>query len=305
MKPMGHNQKNYSRLAPILILAYNRPEHLKRLLDSLGLNTESKASKIYIAIDGAKNEADKLLVNECHEVASQAHGFHRTIIWTSKVNLGLANSVINSVNKVLKTSDSIIVLEDDLVVSPSFLNYMNSGLTYYASNSKVAAIHGYQYPLGYIGSKCTFRRGTDCWGWGTWRNRWEAANLNSSELIYDLKARKMTRKFNLDGFTDNLKLLKLQNANKIDSWAIRWHASMFLQEKFTLYPPESLVLNLGLDGSGTHEGKYNFFRTKISHKSDWTFPADVEEDRRFIRKLIFFYIGLRIKKILIKLKFLK
>ena len=305
MRPMNDTDNTRSDLAPVLVMAYNRPKHLKRLLLSLSSNVESKESKIFISIDGPKTERDVSLVNECRNVAAQDYGFLNTIIWTSEKNRGLANSVINSVNKVLKTFNSIVVLEDDLLVSNYFLNYMNAGLNEYAGNSRVAAIHGYQYPLGYIGTGCVFKRGTDCWGWGTWRNQWETSNFDARYLLNELQTNRLKKKFDLGGFTSNFKLLNLQLENKIDSWAIRWHASMFLQEKFTLYPPESLVLNLGLDGSGTHEGNNNVFETKLSSNSNWNFPKDIKEDRKFLQRLMLFYLRLKVKRLLNGFRILK
>ena len=45
-----------------------------------------------------------------------------------------------------------------------------------------------------------------------------------------------------------------QIAGKNNSWAIRWYASAFLANKLTLYPGQSLVSNIGGDGSGTNHG---------------------------------------------------
>ena len=49
-------------------------------------------------------------------------------------------------------------------------------------------------------------------------------------------------------------MLKAQVENKVDSWAIRWYASAFLKNMYTLYPKESIINNIGADGTGTHEG---------------------------------------------------
>ena len=38
--------------------------------------------------------------------------------------------------------------------------------------------------------------------------------------------------------------------NKNDSWAIRWYASCFLKNMYTLYPVSSFVKNIGIDKSG-------------------------------------------------------
>ena len=59
----------------------------------------------------------------------------------------------------------------------------------------------------------------------------------------------------------------LDNAlEKNDSWAIRWHASMFLENKLTLYPGTSFAKNIGNDGSGTHSESSNSFDTSLSEE---------------------------------------
>jgi hypothetical protein len=62
----------------------------------------------------------------------------------------------------------------------------------------------------------------------------------------------LVSEFNLDGAYPYFEMLIRQSKNEIDSWAIRWHASMYLLNKMTLYPHVSLVRNTGQDGSGTH-----------------------------------------------------
>jgi len=59
-------------------------------------------------------------------------------------------------------------------------------------------------------------------------------------------------------------MLQMQVQGKIDSWAIRWHASAFLKNKLTLYPGKSYVLNIGNDSSGTHCGTTDIFSGEIA-----------------------------------------
>ena len=289
--------------APIVVFGFNRPGHLKRSLESLEMNRESKFSELYIFIDGPRTVDDLHLVKECRVVAKLTRGFKNTIPYFSESNLGLANSIINGVSKILKENDSVIVVEDDLQVSPNFLRFMNMGLMKYRDKIDVSAVHGYQYPIKLNFDQCVFLKGADCWGWATWRDRWSGFEPDGRKLLNQLKVKGLCKEFNLENSLKNTDLLENQIAGKIDSWAIRWHASMFLQNRLGVFPPESLVLNLGLDGSGTHEIKSTLFKTKLSIQSSWIMPEDITASVEYRKELISYFkseFKLSIKKRLLR-----
>ena len=59
-------------------------------------------------------------------------------------------------------------------------------------------------------------------------------------------------------------MLKDQIEGKNNSWAIRWYASAFLKNKLCLYPGKSYIQNIGTDGSGTHSGNSERWKTEIN-----------------------------------------
>ena len=277
-------------LAPILLLGYKRPLHLKLAIDSLLRNPEAPESVLYVAIDGPKTDEELDLVEKCRAIATSITGFKKVITIFQEANIGLANSVIMNVSHVLSEHETIIVVEDDLVVSEQFLAFTNLGLEAYVKDLDVASIHGYQYPFKISGNNCVFLRGADCWGWATWKDRWSTVNFSADALIEEMLEKKLKAGFDLYGVAPNFRMLQAQASHRIDSWAIRWHASMYIQEKYTLYPPSSLVLNCGLDGSGTHEGKSQLFRNKLVHEMTWAFPSKVQGSQDFRNRLILFYM---------------
>lgn len=291
----------YSRIeslvvAPVIVFGYKRPSHLKRVLDSLASNPEAIYSKLFIAIDGPGLHSETSLVDECRNIARQVTGFKEVVTFFQEQNIGLANSIIKGVSKVLEEHESVIVLEDDLFVSPHFLGFMNNSLSAYRSETLVASIHGYQYPLRGLKETAHFLRGADCWGWATWRDRWKTVDFESSNLLKDLSNFNLKLKFNMYGALKNYEMLKKQEVGEIDSWAIRWHASMFIQGKLTLFPPKSLVLNLGLDGSGTHEGNSSLFNTKLAETSvNITRLVAIKESKQMKHKMIYYFYKERIK----------
>lgn len=284
--------------APILVLGYKRPDHLLSAIASLKLNPEASKSAIYIAIDGPKSMAEETLVKRCREIAHQVTGFKELHVWSQERNIGLAKSVISNVSRILELHKCLIVVEEDLVVSSDFLRFMNLSLAKYEHEDIVASVHGFQYPINLHENECVFMRGTDCWGWATWADRWCKANFNSLQLISSIELAGLRSEFDLDGVVNNFRMLQDQAAGKIDSWAIRWHASMFVRNMITLFPPKTLVLNNGLDGSGTHEGESRIFSNSFETNAIWTYPKEVQVSQDFVHKLKRFYRIVKYRQVL-------
>jgi hypothetical protein len=167
-------------------------------------------------------------------------------------NLGLAASVIAGVGEALADHERVIVLEDDIVVSPDFLRYMNEALDLYAPDERVASIHAFSYVVDVPLPETFFLRGADCWGWATWRRGWQLFDPDGAALLARLEASGESDLFDFGGGYAYTQMLRDQVHGRVDSWAIRWYASAFLAGRLTLYPGTSLVENIGQDGSGTH-----------------------------------------------------
>jgi len=241
--------------APVVLFAYRRPDHLRRALDSLAANTGAAMTPVSIYCDGAKSAADGEAVERVREIARGANvsgSFAAVRVIEREHNMGLAKSVISGVTEALKDYDRVIVMEDDLVVSPDFLEYMNQALVLYAKNEEVISIHGFMYSVAPNLPQTVFLRGADCWGWATWRRGWELFEPDSQKLLKELDSSPDRAQFDFDGAFPYRQMLKDQAAGIIDSWAVRWYASAFLGNKLTLYPGQSLVENIGQEGSGTH-----------------------------------------------------
>ena len=264
----------------IALFAFNRPNHLRECLDSLKTNTEAASSNLTIFVDGPRQIQDRPLVNEVLEIAKETTGFKSNRIIESPINKGLAKSVIDGVTKILEENETVIVLEDDLVVSKYFLRFMQSGLVKFRNDPRVASIHGYLPDLSEEIEQPFFLRGADCWGWATWRDRWELSEWNGTVLLEYLKANRLVSQFNFDGAYNYLGMLERQISGENDSWAIRWHASMYTQNRLTLYPSKSLVMNIGMDGSGRHSSASSEYDTVLTQNAMIVNGIPITEDER-------------------------
>jgi hypothetical protein len=265
------------KLAPIVLFVYNRLNHTRQTLEALQKNELASKSELIIYSEAAKNENDLEKVAKVREYIKNIDGFKKIIIRKAIENMGLANSIINGVTKVVNEYGKIIVLEDDLVTSRYFLRFMNEALEAYKDEPKVASIHGYIYPIKNL-PETFFIKGADCWGWATWSNKWSILERDGKKLLEKVKKKNLKREINFNGAYNYIKMLKNQIRGKNDSWAIRWYISAFLKDMITLYPRQSYVKNIGFSNEGTHtKTKTGLFKVNLVNRFKFS-KIPVNED---------------------------
>lgn len=240
-------------------------------------NVLAKESNLFIYSDGAKTPADKPKVQEVRDYIKTIEGFRSLEIVERNMNFGLAKSIIGGVTEVVNAYGTVIVMEDDLICSPYFLLYMNQALEKYKKAEKVMHVSGYMYPIDSTGLKETiFFRSASCWGWGTWARAWKHLECDINKLIPKFD-KELRHKFNMDGVFDFWHQMELNRDGKINSWAIRWYASIFLNKGLCLHPTRSLVNNIGFDGTGVHCGKDAIYEVRLNCHQVSEFEETLEE----------------------------
>ena len=131
---------------PVAIFCYNRPDHLKKTLESIQRNDETVHTKAYFFIDGARNDQDKIKINKTKEIINSFNIFKEKIIISRDKNLGMQKNVISGITDVLLENEAVIVVEDDLKFSKYYLNFMNKALKFYKPYQNVWQINAWSYP---------------------------------------------------------------------------------------------------------------------------------------------------------------
>lgn len=241
-------------MAPIAVFAFNRPRHLERLFASLDSNPEAKDSAFHVFCDGPRGAADEAPVAQTHEVIDRFASRHRTVVVKHAGNRGLAQSITGGIETVLARYDRFIVLEDDLVVSPHFLRFMNRSLDLFRERRDIGCVSGYMYPVRPSEPRAVLLPFVTSWGWATWADRWRDYNPDGRQLARAIEAAGRRREFDLDDSFHCWGMLMDQIHGWSSSWWIRWYASLFLKRRLSVWPGVSLVSNKGMDGTGTHCG---------------------------------------------------
>ncbi len=250
--------------APVALFAYNRKNMVEATVRSLAKNHGAAETDIHIYSDGWKGKSDQPAVKEVRAFLKTVTGFKSVTIHEAEKNRGLGRSIIAGVTEMIEKYGEVIVLEDDLELSPWFLKFMNDGLNTYRNSEKVASIHGYLYPVKAALPDTFFIKGADCLGWATWGRAWKLFNSDAKYLYDTILERKQMDEFNFNGAAFKEKILQRVIAGTNDSWAVRWDASIFLHDRLTLYPGRSLVHHMGADGAGTNTSKTKKLDVDIS-----------------------------------------
>ena len=271
-------------LAPIVLFAYNRIDVLKESIESLKKNPLAKKSNLIIYSDNYKSNKDKKKVLRVREFLKEIKGFNKKKIFYRKRNYGLAKNIMCGVTEVFKKSTKVIVLEDDIKVSKYFLHYMNRSLDIYEKKKKIWHISGWNYNVRVTCTKdAYFTRAMNCWGWATWKDRWQFFQKKPKKIINKWTKREIYR-FNLNGSYNFYKQIERNFSKKLNSWAVFWYATIFQNNGLCLNPTKTLVKNIGIGKFSTNTKSLNdIFMSSFTDANflPVKFPIKMEENIKF------------------------
>jgi hypothetical protein len=243
-----------TREAPLLIVGFNRPDKLRQLIDSL---RPQQPENLVVSLDGPRpnREADTELVRRCRGEVELIDWPCSLELIAHESNVGLRKAVQNAVTHTVNEYGSVIVVEDDVIVGPQFMEFMNSALKVHATNHSVMHINGYNVvPEAQLSNPiepCRLTRYPESFAWATWERAWRhydesltwATNVAGGELNNLLGGVLSGMRWRRN-FAD-------AKAERINTWAYRWIASIWEQGGFALSPNRNLVTYNGYD-IGTH-----------------------------------------------------
>jgi GT2 family glycosyltransferase len=245
--------------APIVFFAYNRPNHTRLALESLSKNALAGESTLYIYVDGPKQNASeqtRAAIEEVRNIVKEKKWCKEVVINISTVNKGMFQSNIDGITEIVNKYGKIILMEDDNIVSPGFLQYMNDALNFYEDTPQVMHVSAFTRPdlqpeVDKLTQSTYFFYHTYTWGWGTWKRAWDKFTTDALAVKKLIAAKGNIKKLNMDG-TFEFYWGLYAVAKKQFSYNTIWHSVVFLNNGLCLYPKKSLVDNIGHDGSGTN-----------------------------------------------------
>jgi len=226
---------------PVLIVAFSRFENVVKLIDQL---QNQGVRKIYLAIDGPKTVNDGLQSQV--ELVSRARAAALNIelqIWRRECNLGPAVSVITAIDWFFSSEEHGVILEDDLILSSSAIEYFDISLSLFADDKKVFLVSGSNYfsHLQVPPGTTLATHDPVIWGWASWSDRWIGYRTALNQLNdRQISATRKERWFWRTGLRRCLNGIK-------DAWDIPLVTYLQTQGYLSVLPPVNLVSNCGAD----------------------------------------------------------
>lgn len=281
----------FMKLAPVIILVYARLDHTCETIEALKKNRLASETEVFIYSDYPKNKLYEEKVFKVRNYISKIKGFKKINYIYNKENKGIDIQTKDAVTEVLKKFGKVIVIEDDCITSNNFLDYMNQMLDKYEKKEEIAMIAGFKADYNFkrkIKEDIFFSDGVSSWGWGTWQNRWEKIDWNYYKNKKIFENRKEERKFKKDSGI-------AYNCLKIDptTWDITFNFWVFKNKKIVVYPVESKVKNIGVDGSGVHfkQKRLEFLPNSFNindKKVKFIIPEEIKLEIELIKEIRYF-----------------
>lgn len=243
--------------SPILIIVYDRYEHLKVCIESLKLCPEAKDTDIYIASDAALDARHESNIAKVRDYILDIEGFNRVTPIFRKENFGSKLNFFSAIEQVFKDHKTLIALEDDVVVGKGFLHFLNQGLTEFESDKSVISICAYLPPsVKNDDGEPFFLQGRAPYGYGMWKEKesWISNSCNKDHIRDAIKDFRFFQKFE-ETHPHVARAIPLIINGDLEPYDIMTAIIMQKNGYLALYPPQSISMSIGNDGSGLHATK--------------------------------------------------
>ncbi|MFK7813561.1 MAG: glycosyltransferase family 2 protein [Maribacter sp.] len=229
-------------ITPIVVVAFNRPRSLARLLNSLSAASyPDKNIELIISIDNSDDNQEVLNIANSFDWV-----FGKKIVTYQKVNLGLRAHILKC-GDLTSEYGSVIVLEDDIFVSPNFYFFAKAALNFSENENPIGGISLYNHQLN-VHTKENFspvEDGFDNWYFqfaSSWGQAWTKKQWNGFKNWY----------LENQSLAENRDIPQNVNSWSEKSWLKFYIAYLIDTNGYFLYPKISMSTNFS--DAGTHIG---------------------------------------------------
>lgn len=257
----------------LLLIGFNRPELLKKRLEEI---SKMEITALYLSLDGG-NESHTpsmyQLLEYSTEIFSKIADFQ---VIHRNSNLGLTKHITESIAAVFDKYNSVIVIEDDIVLSKNTYLNLTKGLQYLELNNLLGTVSGTS-PFSaksnnLIGNRYRKSIYFSCWGWGCNKSTWDKydANLSADNLEESLNQSSTWRK--LSKFQKKIWLARFFRVqmNPNYTWDLQMQYASFINDFHNLLPYFRFTNNEGFNDSRASHTK--------GKKPSWLNPSSLSED---------------------------
>lgn len=242
---------------PVLVIAFNRPKLLCRLLEIL---SEHEPSRLYVAIDGPRKShpGDGDAVQECRDLLEGISWPCELQVKLSSQNQGCGRGVASALDWVFSQEDRAIILEDDVRPCPEFFTFCEQLLEIYADDDDVGVISGYDpVPRKFISNDdepYRFSRIPHIWGWATWQRVWEEYefSIRPWRRTFGMKELGRLASWRVGSLIYWIVKFRALDRGKIDTWDYQLTHMLIRKGLVAAIANGSLTQNVGAGPDATH-----------------------------------------------------
>ena len=260
----------------ILIIGYRRPEEIQGVVKSIA--TLSRRN-IYLFCDGPQDENEAKSQREIAQISEQLQNDFSLHTNFQGAHLGLRNGVICALDWFFSHESRGVILEDDIVVGPGFIDFCEAALDAFESDQRVQQVVGFN-PLGMklrFSNRHFLSSRMDCWGWATWRDRW--LEFRASPVKFEHTVSRFWAPKRMAREIQNGHVAAINGT--LDSWAYSWAWHALTNGKLSVVASVNLVENIGNGALATHTKNGRFIKAGVMG-SPRQFPKFAKPDLIFV-----------------------
>lgn len=241
--------------SPVLFLIFNRPDTTAKVFETI---RKARPPRLYVAADGARldREGEKQICQETREIVSQVDWPCEVFTLFREQNLGCKQAVSSAINWFFEQEEEGIILEDDILVLPSFFRYCDEMLDYYRDNPNVGMISGDNFigPYFSLHESYFFSKYNFIWGWATWRRAWIHYDVDMKDWPEWYQQNNLKKYADGNIFFEGYwkRQFDAVYSGQLDTWDYQWIFTSWKMGCLTILPRNNLVTNLGFDNNATH-----------------------------------------------------
>ncbi len=245
---------------PILIIAFNRPDTTVQVFEQI---RKLKPKYLYIAVDGPRaNKPGE------EEKCERVKDIFTNIDWDCSLhtlfrekNLGCKMGVSTAITWFFEHIEQGIIIEDDILLDPSFFPYAEELLEYYKDDEEVMCINSVNFqPKKRTKNSYYFSKYALVWGWATWRRAWSKYDVgipdyNKNILTEIISNSRVVKQF-------DSKITQILSGN-IDTWDYQWNYAIWKNKALCITPEINMCFNIGFGNDATHTFGTDFHASKM------------------------------------------
>jgi len=257
-----------------LLIGFNRPLLIQERLNELAHLSDTDVT-IYVSIDGPRegNTEDESAINQIKTNLVEFSATKSLVTWISPTNKGCDVHIFDSITKVLRENEYVVVIEDDIAISSSAILEIMAMSEETAENNRImpiVAMSGISRRVNLLQNKWRYSRYFSAWGFALSKEFWNSHMQNMEIKDSFTVAEKLSNSERWLKLSNRKKRIWLERINRGNyDYAIQ--RTIFFDDLKTIAPLFRISDNLGHGSQGASHTRFKtprFLRFSVLNRND-------------------------------------